>query len=654
MGGRRVAVTCTRPASRCRSTDDRSAPPPVRPGPIAELRCYRPDREARERNGHRRRGHRAGAGRRPTSSPSSAEHMQLKRVGPAAGRACARSTPRRRRRSRSTPSRGSTTASAARPRATSSPSSARSSTSTSSAPSSGWPAKAGITLRYTDAATRARAASSAHALVEAMDAGGRLVPRAPADRPRRRRGPRLPARRGASTATRSRQYRHRLGARRLGRAGQGAASCPTDGAASTPASASSTSAAGSRTSSGPGCCSRSSTSAATPVGVRRPDAARRRRARSTRTPPRRRSTPRARCSTASTGPRTTWCEADEVDRLRGLHRRHRLRRGRACPGRWPPAARRSPRTTSGCSSASPSASCWPSTPTPPARPRPSGSTSGSASYEVDVAVAALPAGRRPGRPGPLRPRRAARGGRRAPCRSSGSGSTGCSRPADLRTPEGRARAAEAALAVDRRAPERAGPRPVRDGGRRPHAGIEPDRLRGQLLRAAAARAAGRERQRPRPRRRPRRRRRRRRPRRRRRSRSAELEALRLLVTCPTRSRPLLARGAVRRRPHPAAYRALADADGDLHAADRRAPTRASPSCCSGWRWRTPTPSRVDVAVAAAPASRASAALAELERRPRVARRPAGRTRGTIGVAASSGSRTLRDDAPERGAPRTSC
>ena len=48
------------------------------------------------------------------------------------------------------------------------------------------------------------------------------------------------------------------------------------------------------------------------------------------------------------------------------------------------------------------------------------------SYDLDVAVAALPAGRRPRRPQPLRPGGAGRRGRATPRRSSASGSTGCS------------------------------------------------------------------------------------------------------------------------------------------------------------------------------------------------------------------------------------
>ena len=83
-------------------------------------------------------------------------------------------------------------------------------------------------------------------------------------------------------------------------------------------------------------------------------------------------------------------------RVRGLHRRDRVPPGRRARGRWRRAARRSPRTTCGCSSATPAGSCWPSTPTPPARARPSGSTSGSRSTRCRCRWPGCPAGRIPG------------------------------------------------------------------------------------------------------------------------------------------------------------------------------------------------------------------------------------------------------------------
>ena len=108
-----------------------------RPRLTSDRRC---DRQWRLRSGrgHSRRGHRQGPGRdrlrgAGRRAPGAAPGRH------ALGRACARSTARRPRRSRSTPSWASTTASAAGPRATSSPSSGRWSTSTSSRRSRGWP-----------------------------------------------------------------------------------------------------------------------------------------------------------------------------------------------------------------------------------------------------------------------------------------------------------------------------------------------------------------------------------------------------------------------------------------------------------------------------------------------------------------------------------
>ena len=121
-----------------------------------------------------------------------------------------------------------------------------------------------------------------------------------------------------------------------------------------------------------------------------------------------------------------------------------------------------------CSSGSPAGSCWPSTPTPPGRARP------SAFYEWEQQLRArgarsprLPTGVDPAELARTDPDalRSAVDGRRAVPRLPGR--TGCSTRRTCSTPEGRARAAEAALAGDRRAPERPRPRPVRDAGRRP-------------------------------------------------------------------------------------------------------------------------------------------------------------------------------------------
>ena len=135
-------------------------------------------------------------------------------------------------RSRSTPRRSSTTASAAGRRATSSPSSARSSTSTSSAPSRSWPpspASPSATRREPE-----RGPQEAGQAARRRGQGRRLVPRAPAVGARRRPGPRLPALAGPHRRRRAR-LQDRLGARGLGRAGPGAASCPTT-CSSTPGS----------------------------------------------------------------------------------------------------------------------------------------------------------------------------------------------------------------------------------------------------------------------------------------------------------------------------------------------------------------------------------------------------------------------------------
>ena len=115
-------------------------------------------------------------------------------------------------------------------------------------------------------------------------------------------------------------------------------------------------------------------------------------------------------------------------------------------------------------------------------------------FEVDIRVAALPAGRRPRRPGPTRSRR------RWPAAVAEA------RPylgfrldrlfgrADLSTPEGRARAAADGHGAGGRAPQRTGPRPVPDAGGRPlpgRAGPAPPGCRwpagnGPVARRAAA------------------------------------------------------------------------------------------------------------------------------------------------------------------------
>ena len=263
---------------------------------------------------------------------------------------------------------------------------------------------------------------------------------------------RPPGRRATTCAVRglagdvARAVQARLGARRLGRPGAPVpASTPT--CCATPAWRSATGATACRTRSGRGCCSRSSPTTGEAVafggrvlpGLRRPgevqelagDADLRQvqdavRAELGQGRHRRRRPGR---------------------RVRGLHRRDRLPPGRRASGPWRRAARRSPRTTSGCSSATPAGSCWRSTPTPPARAPPSASTSGSRSTRCEVSR--RPAARR----------------RRTPASSPSSDPEALAaavadaapflgfrldrvmsgRPA--RTPEDRARLAERAMAV---------------------------------------------------------------------------------------------------------------------------------------------------------------------------------------------------------------
>ena len=134
-------------------------------------------------HGHPRRGRGPGPGghrhRRPDRRARRPEA-----AGPALGRACARSTARRRRRSVSTPRRASTTASAARPRATPSPSCGPSSTSTSSRPSAAWPTGPASPSARTPRS--GRDSQRRKVFLDAMEQADRVVPPAPADRRRRR------------------------------------------------------------------------------------------------------------------------------------------------------------------------------------------------------------------------------------------------------------------------------------------------------------------------------------------------------------------------------------------------------------------------------------------------------------------------------------
>ena len=203
--------------------------------------------------------------------------------------------------------------------------------------------------------------------------------------------------------------------------------------------------------------------------------------------------------------------------------------------------------------------------------RPSGSTSGSRSYELEVAVAALPAGPGPRRPGPVRSR-----ARCAPRSTEPMPFLGfrvdrvlaAGRPRHARGPGPRRRGRAGG---HRRAPRRARARPVRDGGRRPLPARRRPAAGGRC--APGRGAAGRAERRPGPqRRRPRVERRphaapRGRPDRRRRG------AATCSTTCcsPTTATP--------RR-----FRALRDADGDLHAALAAAdPTSAELLAAAGGR-----------------------------------------------------------------------
>ena len=111
-------------------------------------------------------------------------------------------------------------------------------------------------------------------------------------------------------------------------------------------------------------------------------------------------------------------------------------------------------------------------------------------YEIDIAVADLPAGADPGRPRRARSRCSRRRGRERRGRSSRSASSGLSLPADLRSPEGRARAAQAAWRWCASTPNEL----VRDQYLMQIADrcrIEPDRLRALLQSTARARPSSR-------------------------------------------------------------------------------------------------------------------------------------------------------------------
>ena len=123
-------------------------------------------------------------------------------------------------------------------------------------------AKAGITLRYTTQ-QQGEGRKRHGRLVEVMERGGRLVPRAPAHVARRRPRPRLPALAGPRAATTVRQFRIGWAPDGWDALAKALAPSPASVLQSTPGSASSTGGTASRTSSATGCCSRSSTPRAT-------------------------------------------------------------------------------------------------------------------------------------------------------------------------------------------------------------------------------------------------------------------------------------------------------------------------------------------------------------------------------------------------------
>ena len=413
--------------------------------------------------GHRRRGHRGRAGRHRHRRASITQYTQLRRVGPAVGRAVP--VPRREDAvvQREPGARASTAAGAARCGATPSPSSGRSSTSTSWPPSSCWPAGPGITLRYSDQGEG-----------ETPQAPGRARARPWSRRSTgttsgccRRPTPRPPA---ATSASRGldgdevRAFRIGLGARRLGRAWSRRCELPDDVVARHRPRVPQPQRPTDRRLPGPD-----------PV----PDLRRQRRRRRLRRPghagrrgpevqehPGDRAVPEVQAPLRPQLVEGPHRHRRPRHRVRGLHRRDRLRPRRACPRRSPRAAPRSPRSTCGCCAATPARSCSPSTPTPPARPRPSASTSGSRTTSSRWPSPTCPPGVDPADLAGTDPERAGRGGRgrRAVPQVPRRPGAGRRRPRHRRGPgqgrRGRARR-------DPRAPERARARPVPDGGGRP-------------------------------------------------------------------------------------------------------------------------------------------------------------------------------------------
>ena len=240
-----------------------------------------------DRDGDRRRGHRAAA--RDGVDRRRRRPVRARCARPAAtGSGCARSTPRRRRRSTSARRPGATSASAATSRATCS----RSSRSIEHVDFVGavehLAAKAGIqlTLHVDRAVARAGRGASGSSRRWRRPSSGTTSGCSTTRRPARR----ATTCAAVGCAATSPAVQARLGARRLGRAGP-RSRASTASCCGPPAWRSPTGATGCRTRSGPGCCSRSSPTAARRWPSAGGSCPARTTRRSTRTRRRRRSTP---------------------------------------------------------------------------------------------------------------------------------------------------------------------------------------------------------------------------------------------------------------------------------------------------------------------------------------------------------------------------
>ncbi len=175
-------------------------------------------------------------------------------------------------------------------------------------------------------------------------------------------------------------------------------------------------------------------------------------------------------------------------RVRGLHRRDRLPSGRGGAGRRHVRHGARPRSTSGCSSATPASVVLAFDADAAGQGAAERFYEWEQKYQVQVSVARFPEGKDPGELAQSRPGGAGRGGRRRRCRSSASGCSACMGARPARTPEERVRLAEQAMAVVNEHPERERAQAVRRRGGRP------DRAAGQRSggdrRAAPAQPGG--------------------------------------------------------------------------------------------------------------------------------------------------------------------